>query len=127
MGQLLGLILLCPIKIDFGLEFSLNGMERCFFRLFFFKTTFILNTIVTNDEYNEQIFNSFCINLNFIFLQLNQWNLNSIQVACNVIQYSHLNGTFLKIKISISLSIVIICNSEEPKYNNYLYVIMHVF
>jgi len=75
MGQLSHGILLCPIKIDFGLEWEGVFLDFCFF-----KTTFILNTIITNDENNEQIFNNFCINLNFIFFQL---NLNSSEFGLN--------------------------------------------
>jgi hypothetical protein len=55
----------------FGICSKWNG--KVFYKHFFFKTTFILNTIITNDENNEQIFNSFCINL----------NLNSIKFGLN--------------------------------------------
>jgi len=86
----------------------MNGMERCFFfkDLFIFGV-FFFNTIVMDDDGNgEYIFNTFCTNLHLASIQMHSiqldlnsielklnLNFNSIQIACNVMQHFHSNGT----------------------------------
>ncbi len=50
----------CPIKINFDLESTLNGMERCMFKFVSFQDH--------NHDYgsDKHIFNTLCANLNSI-------------------------------------------------------------
>ncbi len=83
-GTIIGYYIILSYQNNFlfGICLKWNGMVS--FQRFFF------NTIVINDGLkNEKIFNTF-INLHSLSFHL---NLNSIQVACNVILNFHLSGT----------------------------------
>ncbi len=83
-GTIIGyyIILSYQNKILFGICLKWNGMVS--FQRFFFQ-----HHSLNDGLKNEKIFNTF-INLHPLSFQL---NLNSIQVACNVILNSHLSGT----------------------------------
>jgi hypothetical protein len=82
----------------------------CFF-IIFKKTLEVMHN--GNDEH---IFNTFCNDLHFVSFQ---WNLNSIQGTCNVVQ---MEFKFLKV-ISLSLGA---CNNMETNLNYYHLKKLHI-
>ncbi len=65
-----------------------------------------------------QVFNTFGTILHPIYSQIKLKNLNAIQVACNVIQYFHLNGNYFsqnQLFFPISWWSLVMCNNTKPK------------